>query len=175
MKVKNIETIYEISSVLLTALIAVSIIFTFFFKLSTVSGQSMENTLQHGDNLLITSLSKEFEIGDVIVINKEYLTEDVLIKRVVAVEGQVVSFDPLTRKLIVDGQIVDEPYIKETMSYFPQFMSGEFVVPEGHLFVMGDNRNHSADSRIPSIGFIDERRVIGKVFYKFGDTELFNS
>lgn len=172
---KTFETIYEIASVLLTALIAVSIIFTFFFKLSTVSGESMENTLEHGDNLLITTMSKEYKTGDILVINKRYMTEDVLIKRVVAVGGQTVSFNPISRKLVVDGQEIDEPYIKEQMSFFPQYMSGEFVVPEGHLFVMGDNRNNSADSRIPMIGFIDERRVLGKVFYRFGEKELFNS
>ena len=173
-KEKSFETAYDIASVLLTALIAVGIIFTFFFKISAVSGESMENTLYDGDSLIITSITNSVEQGDVVVISQPNGYHKVLIKRVIAVGGQTVEFDSYTGKTIVDGAPIDESYIKETPHY-TFGMSKKYVVPEGKVFVMGDNRNHSADSRDIAIGMIDERYVMGKVIYRFGDTELFNS
>lgn len=173
-KNKNLETIYDIASILLTAIIAVGIIFTFFFKISVVSGASMENTLYDGDNLIISSITPEVEYGDVVVISQPNGYEKVLIKRVIAVGGQIVEFDSRTGKTIVDGKVLDEPYIKETAKY-TYGMTHKYVVPQGKIFVMGDNRNHSADSRDVMVGLIDEDYVMGKVLYKFGDTELFNS
>ncbi len=173
-KSKLVKGIYEFASILLTAVIAVGIMFTFVFKLSAVDGQSMENTLHHGDSLIITSAVKHFEVGDVIVTSQPNAYNKVLIKRVVATEGQTVSFNRYSGKLIVDGVPVDEPYIKEPM-LFTASMRNEFVVPEGCVFVMGDNRNNSSDSRDSNIGFIDERYIMGKVIYKLGDTEMFNN
>ncbi len=173
-KEKNLETIYDIASILLTAVLAVGIIFTFFFKISVVSGESMENTLHNGDNLIISSITPEIEYGDVVVISQPNGYEKVLIKRVIAVGGQVVEFDRHTGKTIVDGKILDEQYIKEEAKY-TYGMTRKYVVPQGKIFVMGDNRNHSADSRDVMVGLIDEDYVMGKVIYKFGDTELFDS
>lgn len=173
-KSKFVNGIYDFASILLTAVIAVGIIFTFVFKLSSVDGQSMENTLHHGDSLLITSSVKHFEVGDVIVTSQPNAYNMVLIKRVVATGGQTVSFNRYSGKLLVDGVPIDEPYIKEPM-LFTDSMRKEFVVPEGCVFVMGDNRNNSADSRDSNIGFVDERYIMGKVIYKFGDTEMFNN
>lgn len=173
-KSKTLETAYDIASILLTAILAVGIIFTFFFKISTVSGQSMENTLQNGDNLIISSITTDVEQGDVVVISQPNGYEKVLIKRVIAVGGQTVEFDKETGKTIVDGKVLDEPYVKEDIAY-TYSMTKSFLVPNGKIFVMGDNRNHSADSRDIAVGMIDEDYVMGKVIYEFGDTKLFNS
>ena len=173
-KASKIETTYEIASILLTAIVAVGIIFTFFFKVSTVSGQSMENTLHNGDSLLITSITSEINPGDVVVISQPNGYEKVLIKRVVAVGGQTVSFDSRTGKTIIDGEMIDEPYTKEKAKY-TYAMTKSYYVPEGKIFVMGDNRNNSADSRDVAVGMIDENYVMGKVIYKIGDSKLFNS
>lgn len=171
---KNLENAFEIASILLTAVLAVGIIFTFFFKISTVSGQSMENTLHDGDNLIITSITKKIEPGDVVVISQPNGYEKVLIKRVIAVEGQTVSFDHTTGKTMINGKIIDEPYIKEKADY-TYAMTKTYTVPKDKIFVMGDNRNHSADSRDIAVGMIDEDYVMGKVVYRIGDAELFNS
>lgn len=171
---KLLETAYDIASILLTAIIAVGIIFTFIFKISAVSGESMENTLQNGDSLIISSITPKVEQGDVVVISQPNGYEKVLIKRVIAVGGQTVSFDRETGKTIVDGVILDEPYVKEDIR-FTYSMSKTYYVPEGKVFVMGDNRNNSADSRDVMIGFIDEDYIMGKVVYELGDTKLFNS
>ncbi len=171
---KNIESIYDMASVFVTAILTVGIIFTFLFKISTVSGESMENTLYNGDKLIISAITQDIKYGDVVVTSQPNAYGKVLIKRVIAVGGQTVWFDEETKKVIVDGKELDEPYIKEEMEFLLS-MTNLFRVPEGKIFVMGDNRNNSADSRDAYIGMIDERFVVGKVVYRIGDKNLFNS
>ena len=171
---KNVESIYEMASVVVSAILTVGIIFTFLFKISTVSGESMENTLYNGDKLIISAVTQDVEYGDVVVVSQPNGYEKVLIKRVIAVGGQTVWFNEDTNKVVVDGKELDEPYIKEEMEFLLS-MTKLYRVPEGEIFVMGDNRNDSADSRSELIGMIDERYVVGKVIYRIGDKNLFNS
>lgn len=173
-KNKNIESVYDFAGIIVAALLSVCIIFTFFFKISTVVGESMENTLKDGNTVIISATNHDIEYGDVIVISQPNYYEKVLIKRVIAVGGQTIYFDRMTGKVVVDGEQLDEPYIKENME-FTYSMTSTYTVPEGKLFVMGDNRNESADSRDMGIGMIDERYVVGKVLYRVGDLKLFNS
>lgn len=171
---KNLESIYDFAGIIVTALLSVCIIFTFFFKISTVVGESMENTLKNGDTLIISAINKDIKYGDVVVVSQPNGYEKVLIKRVIAVGGQTVSFDADSGKVLIDGEPLDEPYIKETMK-ITFGMRREYMVPEGMLFVMGDNRNESADSRDARVGMIDERYVVGQVLYRVGDMHLFNA
>ena len=134
----------------------------------------MENTLSDGDQLILSAVVKDVEYGDVVVTSQPNVYGKVLIKRVIAVGGQTLWFDEKTNKVIVDGKTLDEPYIKEDMDFLAS-MSNLYTVPEGKVFVMGDNRNDSADSRDVNIGMIDERYMVGKVVYRIGDTSLFNS
>lgn len=173
-KNKKIESVYDLAGIIVSALVAVCVIFTFFFKISTVVGESMENTLLGGDTVLISAINSDIKYGDVVVVSQPNIYEKVLIKRVIAVGGQTISFDSVTGNAVVDGKQLDEPYIKEKMD-FTYSMSKTYTVPQGMLFVMGDNRNESSDSRDAYIGMIDERYVVGKVFYKVGDFNLFNT
>ncbi len=173
-KNKSLESIYDFMGIIVAAIFSVCVIFTFFFKISTVVGQSMENTLHNGDTVIISSINCDIEYGDVVVISQPNFYEKVLIKRVIAVGGQTIGFDSLTGNVIVDGKQLNEPYIKENME-LTYGMTKTYTVPEGYLFVMGDNRNESADSRDMYIGMIDERYVIGQVWYKVGDLNLFNA
>lgn len=173
-KNKSIESVYDFAGVIVAALFAVCVIFTFFFKISTVVGESMENTLLDGDTVIISAINNDVEYGDVVVISQPNLYGKVLIKRVIAVEGQTISFDHISGKVMIDGKQLDEPYIKENMD-FTYAMTKSYTVPQGKLFVMGDNRNESADSRDTYIGMIDERYIVGEVKYRVGDTSLFNS
>ncbi len=170
----KIESVYDFAGIIVTALLSVCVIFTFFFKISTVVGASMENTLFGGDNVIISAINSDIEYGDVVVVSQPNGYEKVLIKRVIAVGGQTIYFDRLTGNVVVDGEQLEEPYIKENME-FTYSMTKTYTVPEGMLFVMGDNRNKSADSRDAYIGMIDERYVVGKVLYRVGDLNLFNS
>ena len=139
------------------------LLFTFVARIIVVSGPSMENTLIEGDLILVWSLGYTPRQGDVVVLTQESYQEDSIVKRVIATGGQTVDIDYFSGTVYVDGDALDESYIKEQM-LLPSYGEGlnHVTVPEGCVFVMGDNRNHSADSRYPGIGIVDVRCVIGR-------------
>ena len=100
--------------------------------------------------------------GDIVVLTKEFdAARGPIVKRIIAVEGQTVDIDYDAGTVAVDGQVLDEPYIHEAMLCPTYENQTHIEVPEGSIFVMGDNRNHSADSRFPAIGIVDVRCIIG--------------
>ncbi len=139
------------------------LMFTFVARIIVVSGPSMENTLIEGDLILVWSLGCTPEQGDIVVLTQESYQEDSIVKRVIATEGQTVDIDYFSGAVYVDGEALEEDYTKEQM-LLPTYGEGlnHVTVPEGCIFVMGDNRNHSADSRYPAIGIVDVRCVIGR-------------
>ena len=146
------------------AVIACVLLFMFVARVVTVDGGSMNPTLLHGDRLIVSNLSKNYEQGDVIVfVAPEYMDEP-LVKRIIATEGQLVeiNFDKGTVK--VDEQELYEPYIAE-LTVDQQDFDEPIQVPEGCVFVMGDNRNRSTDSRTEEIGCVDTRYILGKAYF----------
>lgn len=168
--------LYQNVRTLATVLAALILIFTFVVRVIVVSGPSMENTLFGGDAMLVWSLGYNPKQGDIVVLTQPNYQEDSIVKRVIATGGQTVDIDYDTNTVMVDGVVLAEDYIKEWMlvpSYGTE--NSHVTVPEGHIFVMGDNRNESADSRFPVIGVIDERCVIGRavmVVFPFSRFEL---
>ena len=161
---------------LVFVLAALILVFTFVVRVIVVSGESMENTLQNGDSMLVWCLGYTPKQGDVVVVTQRSYQNDSLVKRVIATEGQRVDIDYNTGTVCVDGVALQEDYIKEAMRV-PIYGEGvnHVTVPEGCIFVMGDNRNDSADSRFPDIGVIDTRCVIGRavmVLFPFQDLTL---
>ena len=148
--------------VLVMMMAAFVLLFTFVARVIVVSGPSMQNTLVGGDLILVWSMGYTPKQGDVVVVTQESYQEDSIVKRVIAVEGQRVDIDYSTNTVYVDNAPLTEDYIKERMNV-PGWGEGinHVVVPEGCIFVMGDNRNNSADSRYPDIGIVDNRCVIG--------------
>ncbi len=127
----------------------------------------MEPTYFDGNRVLVTSLAGQAKKGDVVII--VHALEDTIIKRVVATEGQWVDFDPELGELTVDGVPVkgDEFQIENGITFVPEY-SGEVMsfpqqVPEGCVFVLGDNRAHSTDSRYADVGMVDRRNILGRV------------
>ena len=165
------EDVFYWLNALTTALVCLVIVFTFFGRLTRVDGNSMTNTLQNGQLLLVRSLGYEPEQGDIVVLNKttvEHLNGVAIVKRVIATGGQTVDIDYAANSVYVDGERLDESYIKEPMADMtgdPLYAQTRFEVPEGSIFVMGDNRNGSDDSRDARIGFIDEDYVLGKAVF----------
>ncbi|MDO4153959.1 MAG: signal peptidase I [Candidatus Fimenecus sp.] len=171
MNEKTIRNIYDFASILVSAVLAVCLIFTFVFKISAVDGDSMNNTLHNGDKVLITARDWTVERGDIVVISQPNAFNKVLIKRVIATEGQTVEINGKTHQVIVDGEVLEEPYIAQ-----PLIVQGSWnypvTVPEGCVFVMGDNRNRSTDSRDSAVGMIDTRYIVGEAIYRIGDSQL---
>lgn len=148
-------------------LLPVVILFTFVSPITKVSGRSMEPTLHDSDILLMRSLGYTPKADDVVIINNPtiaYLDGQSFVKRVIAVGGQSVVIHYEENQVLVDGVALQEDYIAEHMRpIYGETDLEPIVVPEGYVFVLGDNRNNSADSRSSEIGLVDTRYIIGKV------------
>lgn len=172
---------------LIIAIVVVGIIFTFIFRIVTVSGTSMFPNMQHNDRVIVSSWFYQPEQGDVVVLKRTEGLNEPIVKRVIAVEGQNVYLDYAKGDVYVDGVKLDETeYLGDVKTYKPQTtdelieMPAEgLVVPEGHIFVLGDNRDVSLDSRYASVGMVDNRYILGKAqltlfpFDRFGIVESY--
>ena len=162
-------SLYYWLQALVVALVVLILVFTFLGRIVSVIGHSMDNTLNNGEILLLQSVGYTPRQGDIIVLNKytaPVLGGQAIVKRCIAVGGQTVHIDYDAGTVSVDGEILDEPYIKEAMQD-PSIINSnmnitDVTVPEGSIFVMGDNRNNSTDSRHAQVGVVDERFVLGR-------------
>ena len=179
---KALVSLFDYVEIFVASVIAVLILFTFCFRLCQVDGRSMNNTLSHKEMLVTTNLFYEPEQGDIVVfhlVNNYY--KQPLVKRVIATEGQQVFINFTTGEVKVDGVTLEEDYIFldggkynmkpefdksiiETLSDGTKVLKA--TVPEGHIFVMGDNRNHSTDSRSYMVGFVDKNCLLGKALFR---------
>ena len=157
---------YEWVQALVCSVLAVVVVFTFAVRLIGVDGHSMVPTLQDGDRLLVLTslLYDDYQYGDIVVLRKESFLEEPIVKRVIAREGQTVDIDFVTGSVTVDGVLLHEDYINE-LTFTEEGTEFPLTVPEGSIFVMGDNRNHSNDSRDSRLGTVDTRYVIGKAVF----------
>ena len=152
-----------------TWLVGILLVFLILFRVIVVSGVSMNQTLVHGDYLLLINnlLYTEPKQGDIIVAAKDSFKDgEPIIKRVIATEGQWVDIDFETGIVYVNGDALDEPYVNTPTNLY-EGVDFPLLVEEGCVFVMGDNRNESKDSRSPEIGQIDKREILGKAIFLF--------
>ena len=158
--------LYEWTQALVCSVLAVVLLFTFVVRLIGVDGHSMVPTLQDGDRLLVLNAlwDSDYAYGDIVVLRKESFLEEPIVKRVIATEGQTVDIDFASGSVYVDGELLEEDYINEP-TYVEEGTEFPLTVPEGSIFVMGDNRNHSSDSRSSDLGTVDTRYVIGKAVF----------
>lgn len=165
---ESLETaLYSWGQALITAVVGVVILFTFFFRLIGVNGPSMQDTLYTGDRLLVINslLCNEYERGDVVVArNYNAVLNETIVKRIVAVGGQTVDIDFAAGVVYVDGQALDEPYVKEP-TYKPEGIQFPITLAEDEVFLMGDNRNRSTDSRSDTLGPVNVGYLQGKAVF----------
>lgn len=162
---KILVNVYDMASVLATAVVTIMLIFTFVFRVVGVEGTSMVPTLQHQDYLIVSAFDKQPSYGQVVIVTQPNAFDQPIVKRIIATENQVVDINFRTGEVSVDGVVLNEPYINN-----PTINSEGVVfpvtVPENHVFVMGDNRQGSTDSRSEKIGFIHEDYILGVAKYK---------
>lgn len=171
-KKSNVKSeIFDWLEIIVASVAIVIFLFTFIFKVVSISGDSMKNTLQNKEQIVISNLFYTPNSGDIVVISrnsdnsvKHSGAESCIIKRIIATEGQVVDIDFENGIVSVDGVELDEPYTRT-----PTNRQGDIefpvTVPIGHVFVLGDNRNDSLDSRFSSLGeegMVDTRRILGR-------------
>ncbi len=193
-KASFVSALFDYLEIVVWSIFAVMMLFTFVTRICQVDGESMENTFRDSEKLFVYSLGYTPKQDDVVVFHltdpSARLDTPVLIKRVIATGGQELEINFRTREIFVDGVLYEDSHAvfkarnsdEDIGRYqiFPQHnydaVSGIFhaTVPEGRLFVMGDNRNHSRDSRSLDIGFVDERCILGKVVLRLSPFTVFD-
>ncbi|MBR2875790.1 MAG: signal peptidase I [Clostridia bacterium] len=155
--------VFDFLEPIVAALLVITVLFTLFFRVVNVSGPSMMPTLNDGDKIIISATGYEPERGDIVVLSGAAGISETIVKRIVAVGGDKVDINFTTGIVTVNG--VEEEYTDVlTVQQFD--IAFPITVPEGTVFVLGDNREKSLDSRSTEIGCIDERYIVGKVVYR---------
>lgn len=145
------------------------VINVFFLKIVVVNGSSMSPTLENGQIVLIKPGEKNISCGDIVVFNAKSIsnTQEFWIKRVIGIGGDVVEINYLENTVSVNDERLSEPYLNmeddDPLKNAAEIKSETYAVPDGYFFVMGDNRNHSTDSRSQEVGLIPKEWIIGKV------------
>ncbi len=163
-----LRSMFEWVETIVMAIVLVSVVFTFFARVITVEGGSMKPTYQNGDRVLVSNLGGDVSQGDVVVVVN--VLDKPIIKRVIATEGQTVDFDAALGEVVVDGEPVygQEFGVENGITLLPlreDVLSFPQTVPEGCVFVLGDNRGNSTDSRFLEVGMVDLRNVLGRVVF----------
>ena len=164
------RNIFDFAELMVYAFGLILLLFTFVARVTVVEGPSMQKTLSEGERLLISDIAYTPKNGDIVIFQVPGDTfEKPIVKRVIAVAGQTVDIDFDTWTLTIDGEVIDESdyrYIDIFASTVTSDYSFPITVPEGYVFVMGDNRNHSCDSRDNRIGLVDTRTILGHVLLR---------
>lgn len=159
---KVTDYMFDLTRTIIFVFAFMSVIFTFIIRDANVVGNSMLDTLHSDDKILMTNFMYKPKCGDIVAINAENQIEKRIIKRVIATEGQTLVIDYSKNAVYVDGIQIDEPYVSSITREPSNPLQIPYVIPEGYIFVMGDNRIISLDSRDKSIGLVSVNDVIGK-------------
>lgn len=167
-----LASLYDWVEMAAASLICVVLVFAFVFRIMGVDGSSMIQTLHHNDRVILWELFYSPKAGDIVVISRG--NEEPIIKRVIGVPGDTVSFDAESQQVSVNGKVLDEPYVYiDEYALGAVYTDGSVTVPDGAYFVMGDHRNNSMDSRDSRVGLIDEKDIMGKAVLRLWPWEDF--
>ena len=156
--------VFEVFQAIISALVVITILFTFVFRVVNVDGPSMKPTLQNNDKLIVSTVGYKPQRGDIVVVSSTDGLKEPIVKRIIAVGGDTVDINFTTGVVTVNG--TEEDYTDELTTQ--QFdIAFPITVPEGSVFVLGDNRGNSLDSRSTRVGCVDERLIVGKVLFRF--------
>ncbi len=184
-KHKIFSDVLEILETMAISIFVVFLVFTYLVRPVTVDGRSMYPTLGDRDKLVMFRLCYHPQVGDIVVIDNTqghvldadgnvvestYSLVEPIIKRVIAEGGQTVEVDAGTGTVYVDGVALNEPYLNELTLTDDGAFNYPITIPEGYLFVMGDNRNHSTDSRSSAVGLVPREAVLGLAYFRYEPT-----
>jgi signal peptidase I len=159
-------SVFRWVNVLILSFAVLSILFSVFIRIISISGTSMQPTLDDGDVVIYYNLEYSPEIGDIVIIKTGKDDSSIIVKRIIALAGQSVTVDYDKKTVFVDGKVVSEPYVTEMFKSEKNEIDYPYTVPEGHVFVLGDNRTDSVDSRNKNIQAIPECDIMGRVMFK---------
>ena len=168
----TLKDAYDWLESVVSAIVICILVFVFAFRVVSVDGSSMVPTLHNGEKVVINRFCTQPKQGDIVVLTKKSFMEESIVKRVIATAGQTVDIDFDNGIVTVDGVELQEPYIAE-LTHRDLGFRGPITVEEGCIFVMGDNRNASTDSRSSSVGQVDTRCVLGKVLFRIWPMSAF--
>ena len=163
---KSRAEVYDWIQCIIFALVFCVLLFVFAVRMVNVVGHSMVPTLEQSDKVVISNLFYHPKQGDVVVLRKQTLMQEPIVKRIIATEGQTVDIDFDDGVVYVDGKALDEPYVNEPVHDRENF-EGKITVPEGCVFVMGDNREWSKDSRLLQEPYIPAASIQGQMLLAF--------
>ncbi len=166
-----VSVLYDYIDTFVVAMVLLVLVFTFIVRAAGVEGDSMKPNLQTGDRLILAVHFYEPQYGDIVVINR--YTDEPLIKRVIGLEGDRIRIEKETGLVYRNDNPINEPYLSGAT--LPIDLTEEVTVPEGSLFVLGDNRAISKDSRYQEIGMISESDVVGKAIFRFWPLRSFGT
>ncbi len=184
-----LDDVLDLLESVAVSVFVVLMLFTFVFCFANVDGDSMVPTLNNGDRLLVLRMDRDYENGDVLILESDeaYTLDENgalvegngldkrIVKRLIATGGQTVRIDFESGIVYVDDQALDEPYVNTPTHRDEGAFEYPITVPEGYVFVLGDNRNISKDSRHPDVGLVPESDIIGKVWMRIGTVSSFGS
>lgn len=158
-------TVYRLVNLILVVFLIFSLIWALFFRVVNVNGSSMSPALNDGDKILVSCFNYKPRKGDMVVFYVPS-SDSLFVKRVIATENDTVDINYDMKTVKINGETINEPYAVVTESPRKNEIAYPFTTPEGHVFVMGDNRNESLDSRSVMVGGVDENRILGKAVFK---------
>ena len=163
-KVKQKIDIFEVFQPIISALVVVTLVFLFCFRVFNVDGPSMAPTLENGDRVVVSTIGYKPKRGDIVVLSSTDGIRKPIVKRIIAVAGDVVDINFTSGVVTVNGK--DETY-SEDLTTQQADIAFPITVPEGTVFVLGDNRDVSLDSRSSRVGCVDQRLIVGKILFRF--------
>jgi signal peptidase I len=156
--------LYDWLQCVVSAILCGILIFVFAGRIIGVDGTSMLQTLQNQDKVVMSDLFFKPSYGDIVVIKTDTFGDTPIVKRVIATAGQTIDINFATGDVMIDGMVINENYINAPTTEQEDFQ-GPVTVGDGYVFVMGDNRNASTDSRSSYVGLVDTRQILGKVLF----------